>query len=144
MEISIRLTLVRNTLMATSRIAMSNTGTKENTCWPTSTINAPRTRNLSASGSRNAPELVVPSRRARCPSSPSELASAIQINQSHQDLGPMTAIPKANAGAAQSRRIVNALAGVAIAEGPNAGRVLRAVLVIAARARKVQDLSVIQ
>ena len=39
---------------------------------------APNTSTLSANGSRNAPERVVPNRRARWPSTPSVTARAIQ------------------------------------------------------------------
>ena len=64
---------------------------------------APSTRNLSASGSRKAPERVVPCRRATWPSRPSEPASTVQSDQSSHDDGPVSPIRTANAGAATTR-----------------------------------------
>ena len=57
-------TTVRYMLMTNSRTAMITTGTIQNTPLPTSVNIAPSTSTLSASGSRNAPERVVPWRRA--------------------------------------------------------------------------------
>ena len=57
-------TTVRYMLMTNSRTAMIATGTIQNTPLPTSVNIAPSTRTLSASGSRNAPDLVAPWRRA--------------------------------------------------------------------------------
>ena len=79
---------------------------------------APSTSTLSASGSRKAPERVVPCRRAIQPSMPSVLASATQrVND-----GPRRALvarswPK-RSGETSSRATVTKLAGVARADGP--------------------------
>ena len=55
----------RNTLIATSRTMISATGSHQIEPHATSATIAPSTRTLSARGSRNAPERVVPWRRAR-------------------------------------------------------------------------------
>jgi hypothetical protein len=51
--------------MNASRTVMSTTGSHQNRPWSTMAHNPPRDSTLSASGSRNAPERVVPWRRAR-------------------------------------------------------------------------------
>ena len=61
--------------MATSRTVMTVTQGHQKTSLATSTMSAPRTRNLSANGSRNAPDEVTPKRRASMPSMPSVMHS---------------------------------------------------------------------
>src|ERR1700716_3136709 len=62
----------------TSRTVTMITAAHENSPLSPSAKKPPSTRNLSASGSRNAPERVVPSRRASQPSSPSVVVSTNQ------------------------------------------------------------------
>ena len=61
----------RYTEMPTSRTATMMTGSHEKSPRSPSATKPPSTSTLSASGSRNAPERVVPSRRASQPSSQS-------------------------------------------------------------------------
>ena len=78
---------------------------------------APKTRTLSASGSRKAPERVVPCRRAIQPSTPSVAASATQRVNVVQ-LAPWSAIRPKRMGDTSSRVTVTKLAGVRRADGP--------------------------
>ena len=75
-------------------------------------------RNLSASGSRKAPDRVVPSRRASQPSSPSVLARMIQPTVARQET-PSVAITCRSGIVRAKRRAVTKLAGVSSALGPN-------------------------
>ncbi len=77
----------------------------------------PSTRNLSASGSRNAPERVVPSRRASQPSRPSVVVSTNQ-SETVSQLEPWSMISRSVGTARTRRAIVTMLAGVAMASSP--------------------------
>src|SRR5205823_4078757 len=101
------------------RTAMSATGNHENTPWFTSTAMAASTTTLSASGSRNAPDRVLPWRLASHPSSP----SVQEITNQKPTVGqfaPCEAIITMRTGMANTRASVTALAGVSSADGPNA------------------------
>src|SRR5438270_11893525 len=104
--------------MTTSRTAMRVTGTHQNTPSATRATRAPSTRTLSARGSRKAPELVLPWRRATHPSRASLPATAIHTRRVDQ-AAPRSTMRTMTTGASSSRAAVNALAGVARAEGPN-------------------------
>src|SRR4051794_18597797 len=104
--------------MAISRSAISATGTQPKTSISTRHTIAPRTRNLSASGSRNAPERVDPWRRARKPSMPSVSDSAIHSASAGHD-APESRIHASRSGVTSTRTSVTPFAGVAMAEGPN-------------------------
>src|SRR5437763_12979147 len=104
--------------MTTSRTAMSTTGTHQNAPSATRAMRAPSTSTLSARGSRKAPELVLPCRRATQPSRASLPATAIQMARVSQ-AAPRSTISTITTGASRSRAAVRALAGVASAEGPN-------------------------
>src|SRR6202023_1737752 len=100
-----------------SRPTTSTTGTNPKAPRTASARNPPTTRNLSASGSRKAPDLVVPSRRASHPSRPSVHASTVHIAKVDHDAPTCTT--STSVGTARNNRIaVTALAGVAIAPGP--------------------------
>ena len=76
------------------------------------------TRNLSASGSRNAPERVAPSRRASQPSSRSVHASTNHsVTVSHVE--PRSQMSSSVGTARSSRATVTKFAGVAIADSEN-------------------------
>ena len=108
---------MRRRLTASSRAPMRATGTHQNTSMATSITMAPKTRTLSASGSRNAPDRVVPWRRAIHPSMPSVPASTIQRTKVVHD-APSSAM-RANRTGETSRRVtVTKLAGVRRADGP--------------------------
>src|SRR4029453_16384518 len=77
-----------------------------------------RTRALSASGSRKAPDRVVPMRRASQPSTPSVAARTDQM-AAVPYAGPEAMINPHSNGARTKRVVVTALAGGARAEGPN-------------------------
>src|SRR5439155_8842431 len=117
-ETPCRPTADRYALMTTSRAAMSATGSHQNRLLTTSAAMAPRTATLSASGSRNAPDRVVPWRRARKPSTPSVRATAAHSAVAGYD-GPVATMTARSNGVTASRPIVTALAGVASAVGPN-------------------------
>ncbi len=68
----------RKSWITSSRTVMRMTGTTAKRSDMTSAHMAPSTSTLSASGSRNAPERVVPWRRASQPSMPSVMHSTIQ------------------------------------------------------------------
>src|SRR5947209_11540756 len=104
--------------MTTSRTAMSATGTHQNVPSATKAMRAPSTSTLSASGSRKAPELVLPWRRATHPSRASLPATAIHTS-SVDHAAPRSTMRTKTTGASSSRAAVRALAGVASAEGPN-------------------------
>src|SRR5579862_2167595 len=75
---------------------------------------------LSASGSRKAPDLVVPCRRASQPSIPSLKATTVPTaHVAH--VAPWSMIIPTKIGVAARRPTVTALAGVARAEGPYIG-----------------------
>src|SRR5437764_9311136 len=97
---------------------MSATGIHQKTPLATRATRAPSTRTLSASGSRNAPELVLPWRRATHPSRASLPATAIQTPSVDHDVGRST-MRRIITGANRRRAAVRALAGVASADGPN-------------------------
>src|SRR3954471_17917752 len=100
-------------------MAIRLTGNHQNTPRSTSTAMAPRTTTLSASGSRKAPDLVVPWRRASHPSTPSVHDSRNQNVTVDHD-APWVAIMAISTGKASTRVSVMALAGVSRADGPNA------------------------
>jgi hypothetical protein len=101
----------------TSRTVTISTAAHEKSPVMPSAKNPPSTRNLSASGSRNAPERVVPSRRASQPSRPSVVVSTNQSDTVSQ-LEPWSMI-SSSVGTARTRRaMVTRLAGVAMASSP--------------------------
>src|SRR5207248_3146793 len=104
--------------MTTSRTAMRATGTHQKLPSTTNATRAPSTRTLSASGSRKAPELVLPWRRATHPSRASLPATAIHTS-SVDHAAPRSTMRTMTTGASNSRAAVSALAGVASADGPN-------------------------
>src|SRR5438874_9127838 len=111
--------------MTTSRTAMRATGTHQNAPSATNAMSAPSTSTLSANGSRKAPELVLPWRRATQPSRASLPATAIQTPSVDHDAG-RSMIRRITTGASRRRAAVRALAGVARAEGPkDPGRPVR-------------------
>ena len=73
---------------------------------------------MSASGSRNAPERVVPCPAGEPAVDPVGPATSAPTATVHQ-LAPRLAISAMKSGVARSRATVSALAGVASAEGPN-------------------------
>src|SRR5438067_9008818 len=97
---------------------MSATGTHQKAPSATKATRAPSTRTLSANGSRKAPELVLPWRRATHPSRASLPATAIHTSNVDQ-AAPRSTINTITTGASSNRAAVKALAGVARAEGPN-------------------------
>src|SRR5437870_2089815 len=96
---------------------MRMTGSHQNTPRPTNAMSADSTTTLSASGSRKAPDRVVPWRRASQPSTPSVHESTNQ-NPTAGHEAPPPAIIVTRIGMATTRAIVMALAGVAKALGP--------------------------
>src|SRR3954468_3276666 len=96
---------------------MMATGSHEKTPMPTSASMAASTTILSASGSRNAPDRVVPWRRANHPSSPSVVDSRNQKTTAGQDAPPRATMAMST-GVATTRPRLTALAGVARADGP--------------------------
>src|SRR5437879_5435860 len=103
--------------MASSRAVMMSTGTTQKAWMRTRANMAPSTRNLSASGSRNAPDTVTPWRRARKPSMPSLSDSANQSASTDADAPPSTIHAMSN-GVRSTRTNVTPLAGVSRADGP--------------------------
>ncbi len=103
--------------MATSRTAMRATGTIQNRPAATRANKAPSTSTLSASGSRKAPERVVPCLRARWPSMPSLNASTVQNDTAAHEVGSST-IMTSSTGVSTRRSTVIMLAGVSSAPGP--------------------------
>ncbi len=101
----------------TSRTVTINTAAHEKSPLMPSAKKPPSTRNLSASGSRNAPERVVPSRRASQPSSPS-----VAVSTNHSDtvsqLEPWSMMSSSVGTVSTMRAIVTMLAGVAMASSP--------------------------
>src|SRR5688572_18780639 len=110
-------TTVRYMLMTNSRAAMITTGTTQNTPLPTSVNMAPSTSTLSASGSRNAPERVVPWRRATQPSNASLAHSANHSRKAIQPPSGPSGMTQNMSGDSSSRPTVMALAHVASAPG---------------------------
>ena len=104
--------------MPTSRTATMRTAAYEKSPRRPSAKNPPMTRNLSASGSRNAPERVAPSRRASQPSSRSVHAST-----NHRDtvshVEPRSSMRRSVGTASSRRATVTKFAGVAIADSEN-------------------------
>ncbi len=103
--------------MPSSRAAISRTGHQGNTPRSASTAKPPSTISLSATGSRNAPERVAPSRRA---SHPSTLSVAVIANHSAtvRQLDPSSRM-SANVGIATRIRVtVTKFAGVTSAPCP--------------------------
>src|SRR5262245_45320104 len=101
----------------TSRTVTITTAAHEKSPLMPRAKNPPRTRNLSARGSRNAPNRVVPSRRANQPSSPSVVVSTNHSDTVSQ-FDPWSTI-SSSVGTARTRRaIVTMLAGVMIASSP--------------------------
>src|SRR3954468_15726290 len=96
---------------------MMATGSHEKTPMPTSASMAASTTILSASGSRNAPDRVVPWRRANHPSSPSVVDSRNQKTTAGHDAPPRATMAMST-GVAKTRPRLTALAGVARADGP--------------------------
>lgn len=92
--------------MATSLAAISTTGSQLTSPMTARAARTPRTRHLSASGSRNAPERVVPCRRARTPSRPSEDEQTNQSPTSSQLEGPVAMTSATISGDASNRAIV--------------------------------------
>ena len=110
-------TNVRYRLIASSRAAMMTTGTIQNTWLLTRKNIAPSTSTLSASGSRNAPTVVVPWRRARNPSMPSVLHSTNhRPNATHEPPGSSGISTNMN-GAISTRATVTRFAQVLTADG---------------------------
>jgi len=104
----------------TSRAAMIATGHQPTSPRIASAKNPPSTRILSASGSRKAPDRVVPSRRANQPSMPSVIHSTSQPVNVAQESAPRS-LPRISISTGivnSSRAIVIAFAGVRIASGP--------------------------
>src|SRR5205085_3155237 len=97
---------------------MSVTGTHHMAPLATSAVIAPRTRTLSASGSRKAPERVAPWRRASHPSARSLTARTNQSPSACHSVS-VPRIRRMTIGRATTRAMVIALAGVASAVGPN-------------------------
>src|SRR3954452_8716720 len=101
----------------TSRAVTMSTAAQEKSPLMPRAKKPPRTRNLSASGSRNAPERVVPSRRASQPSSPS-----VGVSRNHNDtvsqLEPWSTMRSSVGTARINRAMVTRLAGVAMASSP--------------------------
>src|SRR5665647_1170039 len=96
---------------------MMATGNHHTMLFATSANNAPSTTTLSASGSRNAPDRVVPCRRATQPSIPSVKESAPHTTKLTQ-LAPLIMMRAISSGVASKRNAVMPLAGVNRAEGP--------------------------
>src|SRR5215217_2139543 len=102
--------------MTSSRAVMSATGRNQNTSWPTRANMAPRISTLSASGSRKAPERVVPRRRAMKPSTPSDTHS--RNHTTHAGQLPFWPSIRPNiTGAIRTRVTVTVLAIVMMALG---------------------------
>src|SRR4051794_3388661 len=96
---------------------MMATGTHQNTPRPTRASMAASTTILSASGSRNAPDRVVPWRRANHPSSPSVVDSRNQKTTAGHEAPPRATMAMST-GVATTRPRLTALEGVARADGP--------------------------
>ena len=103
--------------MPISRTAMMATGSQANRPIEASENIAPSTSTLSASGSRKAPERVVPWRRAIQPSMPSVLARMVHRTKTSHDACWVLIIENSS-GETSRRMTVTKLAGVASAEGP--------------------------
>src|SRR3954452_9525009 len=101
----------------TSRAVTMSTAAHEKSPLMPRAKKPPRTRNLSASGSRNAPERVVPSRRASQPSRPSVVVSTNHSDTVSQ-LEPWSMISRSVGTASTRRAIVTMLAGVMLASSP--------------------------
>src|SRR6478735_1382018 len=101
----------------TSRTVTMSTAAHEKSPLMPRAKKPPSTRNLSASGSRNAPDRVVPSRRASQPSSPSVVVSTNQ-SETVSQLEPWSMISRSVGTARTRRAIVTMLAGVAMASSP--------------------------
>src|SRR3954463_13229259 len=97
---------------------MIATGNHHRTPLATRAAMAPSTRILSASGSRKAPDRVVPWRRASQPSTPS-VHDRTNQNATAGQVAPSRTIIAIRTGVMNTRVSVRALAGVASAEGPN-------------------------
>src|SRR5688572_5225576 len=96
---------------------MMATGSHHSTPLATRATMAPRTRNLSARGSRKAPERVAPWRRASQPSKRSLVARTIHSHSAgHSE--PSSRMSTTSNGSTRIRTNVTALAGVAKADGP--------------------------
>src|SRR5579884_1414936 len=138
--------------MATSRTAMTATGSHQRIPSTTSATMADSTTTLSASGSRKAPERVAPCFRAIQPSNPSDSAIAAPSEKAAQ-LAPQRRMRATKTGVPASLTAVTALAGVSRAEGPNvctrpcpSGRTAAAVcispaLLMAAGPRRSRELA---
>src|SRR5581483_4300333 len=100
---------------------MSATATQGKTPLAARADSPPMARNLSASGSRKAPERVVPSRRASQPSRPSVQARMIQPAVADHDT-PSTAMSRSSGIVRAKRATVTRLAGVRRALGPKRER----------------------
>src|ERR1035437_9609812 len=96
---------------------MMATGSHHTMLLATNANNAPSTTTLSASGSRNAPDRVVPCRRATQPSIPSVKERAPHTTKLTQS-APLTMMRAISSGVASKRNPVMPLAGVNKAEGP--------------------------
>ncbi len=106
-----RATTTRYEVITTSRKARRATGTQ--VTWPSAAIaaSAPSTRNLSANGSRNAPEALGPWRLASQPSTKSLPAKAAQSSRAAQE-GVARSTSRTSRGVAASRAAVTPLAAV--------------------------------
>ncbi len=101
----------------TSRAVMMTTGNIQNTPRDTKVNIAPSTSTLSASGSRNAPERVMPWRRAKKPSKPSLAHNTNHaVSATHEPPGA-TGITVKSSGDTTKRPTVTALAHVTSALG---------------------------
>ncbi len=107
----------RSRLTASSRIPIRATGTHQKRSMATSMAMAPKIRTLSASGSRKAPDRVVPWRRAIQPSTPSVAARNTQRANVDHD-APSREISAKSTGDTRRRVTVTAFAGVRRADGP--------------------------
>ena len=96
---------------------MMATGSHQTIPLATRANRAPSTTTLSASGSRKAPDRVVPCLRASHPSMPSDRASRPPKTKVNQ-LAPHSMIRAMTTGVANRRSTVIPLAGVSRAEGP--------------------------
>src|SRR4051794_23135489 len=97
---------------------MRATGSHHSSLLATRATMAPSTRTLSASGSRKAPERVLPWRRAIRPSTASLAATTVHAPSVTHDAGSWR-MRTTITGARRRRAAVRALAGVARADGPN-------------------------
>ena len=93
------------------------TGSHQTIPLATRANRAPRTTTLSASGSRKAPDRVVPCLRASHPSMPSDRARSPPNTKVNQ-LAPHSMIRAMTTGVASRRSTVMPLAGVSRADGP--------------------------